>query len=158
MALRGCIPFPVPSGPEGELLMKLDLPSVPKIRTENSVSDATRSSMPALDRIDLAEELSWTEDEISAEAEYFKNVVDCNFTALKVRLSSDVTFLWLKSLWCKLYGVAAVCFSTLFCWPAVTIGRYVVSEVSSTSDTISIRPCRNTAHRSTSPHLKLHDL
>ena len=91
MALRGCLPFPVPSGPEGELLMKFNLPAVPIIKTETDISDATESSSRStLEGIDLAEELSLTEDEITAEAEYFKNVVDCNFTALKVRESSNI--------------------------------------------------------------------
>ena len=74
--------------------MKLNLPAVPIIKTETIISDATEptgsSSRSTVEGVNLAEDLSLTEDEITAEAEYFKNVVDCNFTALKVRQSSDL--------------------------------------------------------------------
>lgn len=85
MALRGCIPTPVPPGPEGELMTMLDLPykkpiDNPAVLLEHSeLSSTPHSGCNSIPKEAL------TDTEVSEEGKYLENLVPNDFVAFKVR-------------------------------------------------------------------------
>lgn len=102
MAIRGCIPAPVPSGPEGELLRKFNLRS--RIKSEearNAKLYEKDSSLCFFGRIAPDDDYPLTDQDIVEEGKYFACVSTSSLTALKV--CSDLlalTIFWLIVMLC----------------------------------------------------------
>jgi hypothetical protein len=85
MAIRGCIPAPVPSGPEGELLKKFNLRSrVKSEEAQNAKLYGKDSSLCFFGRDAPDDDYSLTDQDIIEEGKYFSSVSTNSFTALKV--------------------------------------------------------------------------
>jgi hypothetical protein len=84
MALRGCVPVPLPPGPEGELMTMLDLPynktvnhtAVIEGSEEHSGEHSKEHSRPSLEAL--------TDVEVSEEGKYLENLAPKDFVAFKV--------------------------------------------------------------------------
>jgi hypothetical protein len=85
MAMRGCIPAPVPSGPEGELLRKFNLRSrVKSEEAQNAKLYGKDSSRCFFGRDAPDDDDPLTDQDIIEEGKYFSSVSTNSFTALKV--------------------------------------------------------------------------
>ena len=92
MALRGCIPTPVPLGPEGELMTMLDLPYKKPINNPVLLEHSEESSTPHSGCNSIPKE-ALTDTEVSEEGMYLENLVPNDFVAFKVRayVQSDIS-------------------------------------------------------------------
>lgn len=91
MALRGCVPVPLPPGPEGELMTMLDLPynkpinhtAVIEGSEEHSKEHSEEHSRPSLESNNILKE-ALTDAEVSEEGLYLENLAPKDFVAFKV--------------------------------------------------------------------------
>jgi hypothetical protein len=91
MALRGCVPVPLPPGPEGELMTMLDLPykkpvnhtAVIEGSKEHSKEHSEEYSRPSLESNNIYKE-ALTDIEVSEEGLYLENLAPKDFVAFKV--------------------------------------------------------------------------
>lgn len=85
MAIRGCIPAPVPPGPEGELLRKFNLRSrIKSEEAQNAKQHEQASSLCFFGRYASDDDYPLTDQDIIEEGKYFASVSSNSFTALKV--------------------------------------------------------------------------
>ena len=85
MAIRGCIPAPVPSGPEGELLRKFNLRSrIKSEEAQNAKLYEKDSSLCFFGRNAPEDDYPLTDQDILEEGKYFACVSTSSLTALKV--------------------------------------------------------------------------
>ena len=91
MALRGCIPTPVPPGPEGELMTMLDLPYKKPINNPVLPEHSEEICLPHSGCNSIPKE-ALTDTEVSEEGMYLENLVPNDFVAFKVRTCDQSDF------------------------------------------------------------------